>query len=69
MRCAHCNMTVFCCLLQLYIVFVVADGGADLEHFELRTLAEAKSILLQVHWLRQQPVATSVLQKIRRRPD
>jgi hypothetical protein len=34
--------------LQLYIVFVVADGGTDLERFELRTLAEAKSILLQV---------------------
>lgn len=33
---------------QLYIVFVVADGGIDLEHFELRTLAEAKSILFQV---------------------
>jgi hypothetical protein len=29
-------------------VFVVADGGADLERFELRTLAEARSILLQV---------------------
>lgn len=35
-------------ILQLYIVFVVADGGTDLEHFELRTLAEAKRILLQV---------------------
>ena len=35
-------------ILQLYIVFVVADGGTDLERFELRTLAEAKSILLQV---------------------
>lgn len=34
--------------MQLYIVFVVADGGTDLERFELRTLAEAKSILLQV---------------------
>lgn len=33
---------------QLYIVFVVADGGVDLEHFEACSLAEAKSILLQV---------------------
>ena len=33
---------------QLYVVFVVADGGADLEHFELRSFAEAQSILLQV---------------------
>jgi len=30
------------------VVFVVADGGVDLEHFELRSLDEAKSILLQV---------------------
>ena len=28
-------------------VFVVADGGADLEHFELRTFEEVRSILLQ----------------------
>jgi serine/threonine-protein kinase haspin len=33
---------------QLYIVFVVADGGVDLEHFEVRSFKEAKSILLQV---------------------
>ncbi|KAK9813057.1 hypothetical protein WJX72_008207 [[Myrmecia] bisecta] len=33
---------------QLYVVFVVADGGADLEHFEVRSFKEAKSILLQV---------------------
>lgn len=33
---------------QLFVVFVVADGGADLEHFEVRSAAEARSILLQV---------------------
>ena len=33
---------------QLYVVFVVADGGLDLERFEPRSFAEAKSILLQV---------------------
>ncbi|PRW60889.1 transducin beta 3 isoform A [Chlorella sorokiniana] len=32
---------------QLFVVFVVADGGADLEHFELRTFEEVRSILLQ----------------------
>lgn len=34
---------------QLYVVFVVANGGADLEHFELRSFTEAQSILLQVY--------------------
>ena len=29
-------------------VFVVADGGQDLEHFELRSFAEARAVLLQV---------------------
>lgn len=33
---------------QLYVVFVVADGGANLEHFELRSFQEAQSILMQV---------------------
>jgi len=33
---------------QLYVVFVFADGGADLERFELRSFEEAQSILLQV---------------------
>jgi hypothetical protein len=33
---------------QLYVVFVVADGGADLERFDVRSAAEARSILLQV---------------------
>ena len=33
---------------QLYVVFVFADGGADLERFELRSFEEARSILLQV---------------------
>ena len=32
---------------QLYVVFVFADGGADLEHFQLRSFREAQSILLQ----------------------
>ena len=32
---------------QLYVVFVVADGGADLEHFQLRSFEEARSVLLQ----------------------
>lgn len=32
---------------QLYIVFVVADGGADLERYELRSFEEAKGLLLQ----------------------
>ena len=32
---------------QLYVVFVFADGGVDLEHFELRSYQEAHSILLQ----------------------
>ena len=29
-------------------MFVFADGGADLERFELRSFEEAQSILLQV---------------------
>lgn len=33
---------------QLYVVFVVADGGRDLEHIDLRNFAEARSLLLQV---------------------
>ena len=33
---------------QLYIVYVTADGGVDLEHLELRSYEEAVSILLQV---------------------
>eukprot|EP00976_Prorocentrum_cordatum_P085787 1186238-Prorocentrum_minimum.AAC.2 len=32
---------------QLYIVFITADGGQDLEKFELRDFAEAQSVLLQ----------------------
>lgn len=32
---------------QLFVVFVFADGGVDLEHFELRSFQEAQSILLQ----------------------
>jgi len=33
---------------QLYVVFIVADGGFDLESFELRGFAECRSLLLQV---------------------
>lgn len=33
---------------QLYVVYVVADGGTDLEKFEPRSFTEACSILLQV---------------------
>lgn len=33
---------------QLYVVFVVANGGTDLEHFVPRSFDEVKSILLQV---------------------
>ena len=33
---------------QLYMVYVTADGGVDLEHLELRSYEEAVSILLQV---------------------
>ncbi|GAQ81799.1 haspin family Serine/threonine kinase [Klebsormidium nitens] len=33
---------------QVYVVFAFADGGSDLEHFTLRTYAEAVSLLLQV---------------------
>ena len=33
---------------QLYVMFVVADGGSDLEHFDMRTFEEARSVLLQV---------------------
>ncbi len=36
---------------QLYVVFVVADGGSDLEHFQLRSFDEARSVLLQVRSL------------------
>jgi serine/threonine-protein kinase haspin len=32
---------------QLYVVFVVADGGADLEAFEPRSFAELRAVLLQ----------------------
>lgn len=28
-------------------VFVVTDGGSDLEHFELRSFQEVRSILMQ----------------------
>lgn len=33
---------------QNYVVFAVADGGADLEHFKVFNMLEVKSILLQV---------------------
>lgn len=33
---------------QLYVVYAIADGGTDLEKFELRSFTEARSILLQV---------------------
>lgn len=46
---------------QLYIVFVVADGGADLEHFEVHGFEEARSILLQVR-LTQHDTMLSILQ-------
>lgn len=35
---------------QLYVVFVFADGGVDLEHFELRNFHEAQSVLLQASY-------------------
>jgi serine/threonine-protein kinase haspin len=31
-----------------FVVFVVANGGADLEHFEVHSFEEARSIILQV---------------------
>lgn len=33
---------------QMYAAFLVADGGMDLESFEVRSMEEARSILLQV---------------------
>jgi serine/threonine-protein kinase haspin len=33
---------------QLFVVFVVENGGADLERFEVHGFEEARSILLQV---------------------
>lgn len=33
---------------QLYVIYIVADGGSDLEKFEPRSFSEACSILLQV---------------------
>ena len=33
-------------------VYVVADGGLDLEHFELRSFDELRSILLQASRVR-----------------
>ena len=33
---------------QLFVIFVVANGGADLEHFEVHSFEEARSIILQV---------------------
>ncbi len=33
---------------QLYVVYAIANGGTDLEKFELRSFTEARSILLQV---------------------
>jgi len=33
---------------QLFVIFVVANGGADLEHFEVHSYEEARSIILQV---------------------
>ena len=41
--------------LPLLQVFVVADGGLDLEHFELQSYNELKSILLQVGLLKCYP--------------
>lgn len=35
-------------LLQCYIVFVLADGGKDLESFVLLNFNEARSLLVQV---------------------
>ncbi|BDA51282.1 probable serine/threonine-protein kinase haspin at C-terminar half [Coccomyxa sp. Obi] len=32
---------------QMYVVFVVANGGEDLEHFQVHSFKEARSILLQ----------------------
>ena len=42
---------------QLFVVFVVADGGSDLEHFAVRSFEEARSMLLQV-WV---PIYPSML--------
>ena len=33
---------------QLFVIFVVDNGGADLEHFEVHSFEEARSIILQV---------------------
>ena len=33
---------------QLFVVFVVANGGRDLEHFSVQSYEEARSIVLQV---------------------
>ena len=33
---------------QLFVIFVVDNGGADLEHFEVHSYEEARSIILQV---------------------
>lgn len=46
---------------QLYVVFVFADGGADLEHFKLRSFEEAQSILLQVGGFQNLGFGTSPL--------
>ena len=32
---------------QLYVVFLVAGGGVDLEHFDVRSFAETRSMHLQ----------------------
>ena len=48
---------------QLYVVFVFADGGADLERFELRSFEEAQSILLQV-WARANSKLVCILGKL-----
>lgn len=37
-------------------VFVVADGGLDLEHFEPQSFAELRSIMMQVGCWRAPPV-------------
>jgi hypothetical protein len=35
-------------ICQLYVLFVLADGGKDLESFSVKTYDVARSILMQV---------------------
>jgi 2-hydroxy-3-keto-5-methylthiopentenyl-1-phosphate phosphatase len=54
-HCFKLSISYISSFFQYYIVFVLADGGTDLESFALVDYNEARSLLVQVctmHFLR-----------------